>query len=303
MPRSRWGTELRAFVLSLAAVIVAAPAFGQEIPAPIAIDPAADAAHPAAMAPFQIMSHGAALNAVFYLAAGAGPHPTMLLLHGFPGNEQNLDLAQAVRRAGWNVLTLHYRGSWGSPGAFSFTHCAEDAAAALAFLRTPEAAAKYAIDPTRIVVAGHSMGGMMSARVAADDRKVVGAVLIDPADLGDIGRHLADPTYRAAFLKNEVEGDMPPLAGTTEEALLAELAARLPALDLALAVQSLADRPLLILGATRGIGEMGMNAAAAARKAGGQHVEALMMPTDHSFSDHRIALEIAILRWLAQFQR
>jgi pimeloyl-ACP methyl ester carboxylesterase len=58
------------------------------------------------------------LNAVIYVAAGKGPHPTLLLLHGFPGNEQNLDLAQAARRAGWNVLTLHYRGSWGSPGPF-----------------------------------------------------------------------------------------------------------------------------------------------------------------------------------------
>lgn len=46
-----------------------------------------------------------------YMAAGAGPHPTVLLLHGLPGNEQNVDLAQSIRRAGWNVLTLHYRGS------------------------------------------------------------------------------------------------------------------------------------------------------------------------------------------------
>ena len=35
----------------------------------------------------------------------------MILFHGLPGNEQNLDLAQAIRRANWNVLTLHYRGS------------------------------------------------------------------------------------------------------------------------------------------------------------------------------------------------
>jgi pimeloyl-ACP methyl ester carboxylesterase len=62
------------------------------------------------------------MNALFYLAGGPGPHPTIVLLHGFPGNEQNLDLAQSIRRAGWNVLTLHYRGAWGSPG---FTLAAE----------------------------------------------------------------------------------------------------------------------------------------------------------------------------------
>jgi pimeloyl-ACP methyl ester carboxylesterase len=44
----------------------------------------------------------------------------MVLLHGLPGNERNLDLAQAVRRAGWTVVTFNYRGSWGSPGHYSF---------------------------------------------------------------------------------------------------------------------------------------------------------------------------------------
>jgi pimeloyl-ACP methyl ester carboxylesterase len=51
------------------------------------------------------------LNALFYAAAGAGPHPTALMLHGLPGKEQNIDCVQSIRRAGWNVLTIHYRGS------------------------------------------------------------------------------------------------------------------------------------------------------------------------------------------------
>ena len=37
------------------------------------------------------------MNAVMYTAQGGGLHPTLLLLHGFPGNEQNLDLAQTSR--------------------------------------------------------------------------------------------------------------------------------------------------------------------------------------------------------------
>src|SRR3954447_19840339 len=63
-------------------------------------DPPRDAAHPARNQQLVIDSHGSRMNALFFLAAGAGPHPTMLLLHGLPGNERNLDLAQAVRRAG-----------------------------------------------------------------------------------------------------------------------------------------------------------------------------------------------------------
>jgi pimeloyl-ACP methyl ester carboxylesterase len=62
------------------------------------------------------------MNALVYVAAGAGPHPAVILLHGFPGNERNLDLAQDMRRAGWDVLYFNYRGSWGTLGDFSFAH-------------------------------------------------------------------------------------------------------------------------------------------------------------------------------------
>jgi predicted alpha/beta-fold hydrolase len=64
-----------------------------------------------------IPSGGVEINGVAYVAAGAGPHPVLVLFHGLPGNEKNLDLAQAVRRAGWTVVTLNYRGSWAARAA------------------------------------------------------------------------------------------------------------------------------------------------------------------------------------------
>lgn len=175
------------FLLSSLA-FVAVPARAGDM-APAIADPAPDAAYPAGQDAFVLPEQAGAMNALIYLASGKGPHPTLLLLHGFPGNEQNLDLAQAARRDGWNVLTLHYRGSWGSPGVFSFGNAAGDARAALAYLREPAIAAKYRIDPARIAVAGHSMGGFMAADAAADDKRVIGLFLIDA---WDIGRSAAD---------------------------------------------------------------------------------------------------------------
>jgi hypothetical protein len=64
---------------------------GQQIPTALSTDPPVDRSHPAAMDSFQIPSHGALLNAIAYLASGAGPHPVVIVLHGFPGNEKNLD--------------------------------------------------------------------------------------------------------------------------------------------------------------------------------------------------------------------
>jgi len=291
-------------LLCLLALVPAAPLSAQLLSPAVVADPPADPQVPAEMVAFQLPSHGSLLNAVFYLAAGKGPHPTMLLLHGFPGNEQNLDLAQAVRRAGWNVLTLHYRGSWGSPGAFSFVHSAEDAEAAVAFLRSTTAAARYRIDPSRIVVAGHSMGGLMSAHAVANDASTVGLILIDAWDIAADGRKLkANPSLVEQARRSELDGDMPPLAGTTEDVIVAEMQSAPAALDLVPTAKAVLPRPMLILGAERANGPGMRTLAATMQAAGGKDVSLIIMPTDHSFSDHRLALEDAVVRWLARFGR
>ena len=293
---TRAGAVIAALLLASGAHAAGPPLFPYP-PLTVIADPAPDAAFPASMAAFQLPSHGAMMNAVFYLAAGAGAHPTLLLLHGLPGNEQNLDLAQAARRAGWNVLTFHYRGSWGS-GSYSFAHCVEDGAAALAFLRSPDAARKYRINTDRIVVAGHSLGGIVAARVAADDDAVAGTFLIDPADVAAIGRSFADPAARRSFVEGELRGDVAPLAGTSVEALADETAHAGEQLDLVAAARKLADRPLVIIGAERGIGGLGKAAAEAAVAAGGKWVQSATWATDHSFSDMRIALSAKLVDWL-----
>ena len=290
---------------ALLLLLMALPVAALASPTPVAVitDPPIEASHPAAMAAFVIPSADGALNAVMYTAAGSGPHPTLLLLHGFPGNEQNLDLAQAARRAGWNVLTFHYRGSWGSPGRYSFAHCETDAANALAYLRKADVVKQFAIDPSRIAVAGHSLGGMVAARVGAHDPGVVGVFLIDPADIAAIGRSFIDPRQRESFLVGEVRGDMPPLAGTSEAMIMDEVAHSGPSLDLVAAMPALAGRPLTLIGAKRGIGFMAASAAVAARKAGALHLDAETLDTDHSFSDMRITLASKLVNWLGQFQK
>lgn len=98
------------------------------------------------------------------LRCGArGPTPDRPVAPRAAGNEQKIDLAQSMRRAGWNVLMVHYRGSWGGPGSFSFGHCLEDAAAALDWVRATAADASARPDPPRIVVIGHSIGGFLVA--------------------------------------------------------------------------------------------------------------------------------------------
>src|SRR4051812_11420999 len=162
--KAAWHVHTLAAALLLSSVAAQA---ATPVPRAVVADNARDARHPAANRQLLIPSGGVGMNALFFLAAGSGPKPTLLLLHGLPGNEQNLDLAQAIRRAGWNVLTMHYRGSWGSPGTFSLAGAVEDAEAAMAFLRQPGNAAKYGIDPHRVLIGGHSMGGFAAAQYVA----------------------------------------------------------------------------------------------------------------------------------------
>src|SRR4051812_24543858 len=167
-------------------LIGATPVFAQ-VPSAISTDPPHDKQHPARMEVVHIPTGVVQINGVAYLAAGAGPHPTFVLLHGLPGNEKNLDLAQAVRRAGWNVVTFNYRGSWGSPGTFSFQSNLEDAKAVLAYLRDPANAKALQVDTGKLVIGGHSMGGWVTALTAAQDSGLAGAVMISAADMGGRG--------------------------------------------------------------------------------------------------------------------
>ncbi len=282
----------------MAGLLAATPAAAQLVPSALVSDPPADAAHPASMAAVQIPTGGVFINGVVYQAAGQGPHPALVLLHGFPGNEQNLDLAQAARRAGWTVLTLHYRGSWGSLGAFSFHHCLEDSAAALAYLRDPANAARLGVDSRRIAIAGHSMGGLMAARTMANDKALLGVFLIDPWNIAATGRLVADPAALADFRANELDGDLPPLSGTSAEALIAEMRAPDPAIDLIDAISGMSGRRIAIYSATRGGGNEHAGLVAAARKANPAALTEALAATDHSFSDKRIALASALVTWL-----
>lgn len=266
---------------------------------PAIADPPADKANPAANFAFTIPSGSGAMNAMLYTASGAGPHPTLLLLHGFPGNEQNLDLAQAARRAGWDVLTLHYRGTWGSAGGFSFTGAADDVRAALAFLRKPDVARQYSIDPLRIAIVGHSMGGMMAADAAADDPMVNGLFLIDPWDMSADGKAIDTPAGAKAW-HEEMLVDQPALSGTDEATLAAEMRSTTTRFDLARRLAAYGKRPLDIVSAQDGNGPANAQILKALQGSANPTATGETWPTDHSFNDRRIALSERLVTWLAK---
>jgi uncharacterized protein len=298
--------RLHRFIAATALVCASLPLHAQQLPAAITTDPAPDKAYPAAIDTFQIPSHGAMLNALAYIAEGAGPHPVVLLLHGFPGNEKNLDLAQAIRRDGWDVVYFDYRGSWGSPGDFSFTHSIEDTQSAIAYLRDAANAKKLRADPAYIVLIGHSMGGFMARYVGAQDLAIKAVGLISAADMGvdkvqslKPGQEKEATARLAAHLASE---GMAPLAGCTPESLAKEVIANAAAWNIPNLAPKLAHRSVLVITSDDGLAPSNDAFVEALHKAGASELTTVHMTTDHSYSDQRIALQKAVLETLEYLQ-
>jgi uncharacterized protein len=224
---------------------------------------------------------------------GAVPHPTLVICHGLPGNEKNLDLAQAVRRAGWNAVTFNYRGSWGSPGSFRFAQNLQDADAVLAYLREPSNAAKLGIDVKRIAIAGHSMGGWVVAHTAAHDHALSGAILISMADMGLVGGR---PRAKAVAAMAD---DMETLADVTAESMVDELVAHAKEFVVDGTAPGLAQIPVLAITSNDHLASQTDALVAAIKAKGGTRVTTAHLDTDHGYSDRRIALESIVITWLS----
>jgi len=234
-------------------------------------------------------------------ASGRQRHATVVLLHGFPGYEGALDVGQAMRRAGFNVLAIHYRGSWGSEGRFSFANCIEDADAAVAFLRSTKTAAQFRIDRTRIYAVGQSMGGFLAVMAAARSRHVKGVVYISGWDLGNTARSWQGKPRKE--IVDDFSATALKLRGTTGRRLVREALAHAADWQMAAMAPRIAARPILMTVAkdeefdhppTINFEPL----RRALMQAGARDVQVAWFATDHAYSDERLKLSATIVAWL-----
>jgi pimeloyl-ACP methyl ester carboxylesterase len=260
--------------------------------------PIRDAENPPKLAEISIQSGGQRMNAIFYVAAGRGPNPTVILLHGIPGNERNLDLAQALRRAGVNVLYFNYRGTWGSGGLFSYANALADVAAALSYVRSAEIVSRYHIDVSRVALVGHSFGGWVALMGAAADEKVACVACIDVANMGVRGRLFrSDPesVSRATANNDALIAPGAPFRAASGAAIVEESKARADEFDLNRYASSLKSRPVFLISAVNGDEQKTLVSSLTNVQA---PVMALHWDTDHSFSDRRVELARTVMQWL-----
>lgn len=266
------------------------------------IDPAPDPLFPAGNAHVTFESAGVTLHGLLYVPAGEGPSPLVVLLHGFPGWELNGDIAHALRRQGLAVLVFHYRGCWGMPGTWSWANAIADTEAVLDWvLRTAKVGA-VAVDPHRIAVVGHSLGGFLALWSAASRPSIRAVGSLSGFDFGAVGQHLKDhPDHRRNYV-DAFGSETDVLTGTDGESLVAEMEQAGDRWSLRLLAPSLANRHILLLGGDRDrVAPVALHHSPLVDRIShepGCHLEHAIVPSDHGFSDHRLALTQRVAQFL-----
>lgn len=226
------------------------------------------------------MSHGCRLLGGHYRSAGDAPRPTAILLHGLPGIEKHLDIAYALRDLGWNCLYFHFRGCWGSQGAFTLAGLADDTRAAVEW-----ASRQPSVDRDRIVLIGASTGSHPALLCGATTPAIKAIVGLSP---------VVDPRcFQFPADMANVFADM--LSGVTGEELSKQWKALEPLLP---AFRSFAPRPLLIVAAERD--DIFPPSQYADSLAGIPNLELIRhADSDHGFSTVRPWLVRTVTDWLA----
>ena len=148
-----------------------------------------------------LRNNGFKLDAKFYPANKTDKVPTVILLHGFPGNQFSpLGLAERLNTAGFNILVFNYQGSYHSEGNFSFDNCIDNVNAALNFLHDTGNQTKFKIDTSKIVVCGYSFGGTIAIESAMYNDKIKNIISIANDDHSvSIKKAATDPEFRENY--------------------------------------------------------------------------------------------------------
>ncbi|MGC4035575.1 MAG: alpha/beta fold hydrolase [Chitinophagaceae bacterium] len=244
-----------------------------------------DKNYPAGSTELFIPSGNQLLAGFIYRANGEQKHPTLLLLHGYPGNERNLDLAQIVRAKGWNVIYFDYRGSWGSQGKFSFKNCVDDVKNVVAFCNKYQDSLK--IDTSNIVLFGHSMGGWICVKALSEIPQIKKGFALSTWDIYNDMKNVKDEKELSAIEQSPAAASMKYFVlNATFKEIFEPVIKDEAYFNLANVAAALKNKSIIMLD------EHSHNniLADTFKQVNKTHFEYEVWPTDHGFTNKRISL-------------
>ncbi|MGU3472821.1 alpha/beta hydrolase family protein [Paenibacillus sp. D51F] len=158
---------------------------------------------------------GLELTATLHYPAGGGAEreerkPAVLICHGFVGSRIGVDrlfvkTARQLAAQGSYVLRFDYGGcgeSGGSYGSLGFDSMVEQTRTALDYILSMDC-----VDPQRITLLGHSLGGAVALHTAVKDKRVTRLVMWSSVGypFNDIVRIVGRGGYDEAVLKGSTD--------------------------------------------------------------------------------------------------
>jgi uncharacterized protein len=263
--------------------------------------PSADSAF---TAPIQLLSGGATLRGTIYVAAGRGPHPTVVHLQGFPGSSST-EFEQYLQSQGLNAVSIHVRGQQTSDGLYSIAGMAEDASAVVAFLRSDSAQA-LRINSARIALVGVSAGTLGALSAASGDPAIrcVGAIVPFNWALAGLAAR-SDSALRERYrIRIATLTSQPEALFRTDTGFVATLLRDAELFDLRTAATSFQGRNIYLIGArqdeTAPLATHFLPLVEAARAAPATVVRETVVDDTHNLPATWEQVFAAIARWLRE---
>ena len=154
--------SLPAFLLVMALIGAALPAYAQETPQPQRVT--------------LIAPDGLTLVGTFAPGSESGSAPAVLLLHQLSSRKEAWSpLTPALLEAGYAVLAVDMRGHGETGGAMDWPKAEQDVQLWIDWLRT-----QPGVDADRVSLVGASIGSNLALRGLANDPRVLTAVALSP---------------------------------------------------------------------------------------------------------------------------
>ena len=251
-----------------------------------------DITSPARSTELFIPSGNSQIAGLIYSANGLQKHPTLLLLHGYPGNERNLDIAQVVRSRGWNVIYFDYRGSWGSQGKFSFKNSVEDVVNVVAFCNKYQDSLK--IDTSNIVLFGHSMGGWVVLKALQELPTIKKGFALSTWNIGDYYKNVSTEKEMLRLANDPNGVGKYFVLNTSLKDLYTPVLQDQTYFNLLNDAKSLADKKIIMIDEH----EKNSQLAAKMKESNKSYFDYSVWQTDHVFTNKRISLINKIITFL-----
>ena len=221
-----------------------------------------------------------------FIANGKQPKETVIMLHGLPGNDNQFDIAQSIRRTDRNVIHFNYRGSWGSHGDFLYSNSLEDVDEVIKYLSNVENSKRLRIDPNAFVILGRSYGGGIALIQGSKNESVKKIIAISSMNAGARFNTIQDLSELSGwenYLNRQV------MLNVNPNSFLQEMLDNKEKYNVVTYKDQLKKKKILLIEDTQN-NQSWISLL--------ENIDCKMIESDHSFISNRIELTNVLIEWL-----